>query len=111
MMLTEGWVTQIITSWYFSISMFRFSDQVWKGMQMTEVMTLLTSVSGHAIVKSFSGTDVTQRCCQTNEPKHKDSFDAHFYEVTKERHSVRAASRFSLKVLRVESDLCELNRL
>ena len=41
--------------------MFRFSDQVWKGMQMTEVMTLLTSVSGHAIVKSFSGTDVTQQ--------------------------------------------------
>jgi len=30
-------------------------------MQMTEVMTLLTSVSGHAIVKSFSGTDVTQQ--------------------------------------------------
>ena len=28
---------------------------------MTEVMTLLTSVSGHAIVKSFSGTDVTQQ--------------------------------------------------
>ena len=30
-------------------------------MQMTEVMTLLTSVSGHALVKSFSGTDVTQQ--------------------------------------------------
>ena len=50
-------------------------------------------------------------CCQTNEPKHKDSFDAHFYEVTKERHSVRAESRFSLKLVRVESDICELNRL
>ena len=34
-----------------------------------------------------------------------------FYKVTKDRHSVRAASRFSLKVLRFESDLCELNRL
>ena len=34
-----------------------------------------------------------------------------FYEVTKERHSVRAASRLSLNVLRFESDLCELNRL
>jgi len=34
-----------------------------------------------------------------------------FYEVTNERHSVRAASRFSLNVLRFESDLCELNRL
>ena len=41
-------------------------------------------------------------CCQTNEPKHQYSFDAHVYEVTKERHSVRAASRFSLNVLRVE---------
>jgi hypothetical protein len=30
-------------------------------MQMTEVMTLLTSVSGHALVKSFSGSDVTQQ--------------------------------------------------
>ena len=38
--------------------MFRFSDKVWKGMQMTEVMTLLTSVSGHSLVKSFSGPDV-----------------------------------------------------
>ena len=28
---------------------------------MTEVMTLLTSASGHALVKSFSGTDVTQQ--------------------------------------------------
>ena len=34
-----------------------------------------------------------------------------FYGVTKERHSVRAASRLSLNVLRFESDLCELNRL
>ena len=41
--------------------MFRISDQVWKGMQMTEVMTLLTSVSGHALVKSFSSTDLTQQ--------------------------------------------------
>ena len=52
-----------------------------------------------------------QRCCQTNEPKHQYSFDGYVYEVTKERHSVRAASRFSLNVLRFESDLCELNRL
>ena len=51
------------------------------------------------------------RCCQTNEPKHQYSFDEYVYEVTKERHSVRAASLFSLNVLRFESDLCELNRL
>ena len=41
--------------------MFRFSDQVWKGMQMNEVMTFLTYVSGHALVKSFSGSDVMQQ--------------------------------------------------
>ena len=41
--------------------MFRTSDQVWKEMQMTEVMTLLTSVSGHSLLKSFSGTDVIQQ--------------------------------------------------
>ena len=34
-----------------------------------------------------------------------------FYGVTKERHSVRAASRLSLNVQRFESDLCKLNRL
>jgi hypothetical protein len=54
---------------------------------------------------------LTKWCCQTNEPKHQYSFDEFFYEVTKERHSVRAASRLSLKVQRFESDLCELKRL
>ena len=51
------------------------------------------------------------RCCQTNAPKHQYSFDEYFYEVTKERHSLRTASLLSLNVLRFESDLCELNRL
>ena len=51
------------------------------------------------------------RCCQTNEPKHQYLFDGNFYEITKQRHSVRAASRFSLNVLRFESDFCQLNRL
>ena len=54
-------LTEIITYWYFSASMFRFSEQVWKGMQMGEVMTLLTSVSGRSLVKSFSATDVIQQ--------------------------------------------------
>jgi len=35
--------------------MFRISDQVLKGIKMTEVMILLTSVSSHALSKSFSG--------------------------------------------------------
>ena len=45
------------------------------------------------------------------ETKHQYSFDGYDYEITKERHSVRAASRFSLNVLRFKSDFCELNRL
>ena len=28
-------------------------------MQMGEVVTILTSASGHSLVKSFSGTDIT----------------------------------------------------
>ena len=52
-----------------------------------------------------------RRCCQTNEPKHQYLVDGYFYEITKERHSVRAASRLSLNVRRFESDICELNRL
>ena len=39
-------------------------------------------------------------CCQTNEHEHQYLVDGNFYEVTKQRHSVRAASRFSLNVLR-----------
>ena len=50
-------------------------------------------------------------CCQTNEPKLQYLVDGYFYENTKERHSVRAASLLSLNALRFESDLCELNRL
>ena len=47
-------------------------------------------------------------CCQTNRLKHQKHEEREFYEAIRERHSVRAASRFSLKVLRFESDLCEL---
>ena len=46
--------------------------------------------------------------CQTNQLKHQKPVEREFYEAIRERHSVRAASRFSLKVLRVDSDLCEL---
>ena len=52
---------EIIIYWHFSTSMFSFSDDVLKGMLMGEVMTLLTSVSGHPLVKSFSGADVIQQ--------------------------------------------------
>ena len=46
--------------------------------------------------------------CQTNRFKHQKPGERGFYEAIRERHSVRAASRLSLKVLRVDSDLCEL---
>ena len=43
--------------------------------------------------------------CQTNRLKHHKPWERGFYEAIRECHSVRAASRFSLKVLRVDSDL------
>ena len=43
---------------------------------------------------------LTKWCCQANETKHQYLVAGYFYEVTKERHSVRAASRLSLKVQR-----------
>ena len=46
------------------------------------------------------------RWCQTNRLKHHKPWERAFYEAIRDRHSVRAASRFSLKVLRFESDLC-----
>ena len=50
-------------------------------------------------------------CCQTNRLKHQKPEERAFYEAIRERHSVRAASRFTLKVVRVDIDFCELNRL
>ena len=52
--------------------------------------------------------EFSARSCQTNRLKHQKPGEREFYEAIRERHSVRAASRFSLKVLRVDSDLCEL---
>ena len=39
--------------------------------------------------------------CQTNQLKHQKSWERGFYEVMRVRHSVRAASRFSLKLVRL----------
>ena len=52
-----------------------------------------------------------KRWCQKNRLKHQKPWEREFYEAIRERHSVRAASRLSLNVPRIESDLCELNRL
>ena len=49
-------------------------------------------------------------CCQTTRLKHQQSKSVKFYEITNERHSVRAVSRLSLKVLRCDSDFCDLKR-
>ena len=88
------------------------------------IYTDLTVQDQHSIISQVSHANLLTKlygsqhrqvyqsgCCQTNEPKHKYLVDGYFYEITKERHSVRAASRFSLNVLRFESDLCELNKL
>jgi hypothetical protein len=55
-----------------------------------------------------AGNKQWRRCCQSNRLKHQKPEEREFYEAIRERHSVRAASQFSLKVLRFESDLCEL---
>jgi len=55
--------------------------------------------------------DLAARAIRLKIPRISIHLMAIFYEVTKERHSVRAASRCSLKLLRFESDLCEWNRL
>jgi hypothetical protein len=52
--------------------------------------------------------DLPTWCCQTNRLKHQKHEEREFYEAIRERHFVRAESRFSLKLVRVESDLCEL---
>ena len=69
-----------------------------------KIVTILQAVDNLII------NGISWRCCQTNELKHQYLVDGYFYEITKERHSVRAASRLSLNVLRFEGDLCELNR-
>jgi len=55
--------------------------------------------------------DLAARAIRLKIPRISIHLMAIFYEVTKERHSVRAASRCSLKLLRFQSDLCEWNRL
>ena len=40
-----------------------------------------------------------------------EALERGFYEAIRERHSVRAASRLSFKVLRFKRDLFEFNRL
>ena len=62
----------------------------------------------------ITGTGIMRmwwRRFQTNRLKHRKRWELAFYEAIREHHSERAASWFSLNVLRVESDLCELNRL
>ena len=50
-------------------------------------------------------------CCQTNEPKHQYLVGGYFYEVTKERHSVRAVSRIIVNVMRYGTDRRTLDKL
>jgi len=68
----------------------------------------LAGASREALMSEWREVVGRPRWCQTNRLKHHKPWERAFYEAIRERHSVRAASRFSLKVLRVDSDLCEL---
>ena len=51
---------EIVTYRCFSKSMFMFSCQVLKETQMSEILTILTSATGHPLVEGFNGKDLTQ---------------------------------------------------
>ena len=72
--------------------MFRFSDRVWKEMQMGEVLTILTSASGHSLVKRFRGPDVIQQPFSTGK----------LYNVSEE--PVSDLKSLSALLQRLESD-------
>ena len=94
------------------VSGVRYPHKGHKGLGSGKTPTLTRKqVRAHLDAPDTSTIQGLRGCCQTNEPEHHYSFGYNFYKVTKERHSVRAALRLSLNVLRVESDLCELNRL
>ena len=86
---------------------------IWKRIRLAFLSTKLLN----AIVEGTTNRDLTIKMLTQHGAVRQTSasisihMTAIFYEITKERHSVRAASRFSLNVLRFESDLCELNRL
>ena len=46
-----------------------------------------------------------QRCCQTNRPTHQKPWERAVYDAMKERHSITAASQFSLKLVRLSQPL------
>ena len=55
-----------------------------------------------------AAVDAKDGWCQTNRLKYQKPVERAFYEAIRERHSERAASRFILKLVRVDSDLCAL---
>jgi|GEM_PF-3030575 len=81
----------------------RYSDE--------DVLKLLREIDVHL----HDGLDVVSACrkagisdkgtVRQSSPSISIGLSTLFYEIIKERHSVRAASRLSLKVLRFESDL------
>ena len=58
----------------------------------------------------YERSAIVTKICK-NRLKHQRPQDRVLFDEKRKRHSVRAASRLSLKVLRFESDLYELNIL
>ena len=79
------------------------SDVILHGA-LASILAYANDTAQSGVVSSGAG----RGCYQTNWIKQHKPWERAFYEAIRERHSVRAASRLSLKVLRVDSDLCEL---
>ncbi|MDA9990931.1 DNA methyltransferase [Paracoccaceae bacterium] len=111
---TNGGMGSFYRSQHELIGVFSKSSKFQNNIQLGKHGRYRTNLWTYTGVTSF-GTNRDQDladhptgCCQTNRLKHQKPEERAFYEAIRERHSVRAASRFSLKVLRVDSDLCEL---
>ena len=79
-------------------------DYLWTCFEVAEC-------SGNFGLRGLFWQDPGQGAVRQTSPSISIHMTVIFYEITKERHSVRAASRLILKVVRFESDLWELNRL
>ena len=102
-------------------------DEYWSHLRMTAPDRIGRSLlkSGYKTYSRNTQLDVSsaaEQCItlpealetyvtQKGAGKPKKPGERALYEAIRERHSVRAASRFSLKVLRFEGDLCDLNGL
>ena len=57
------------------------------------------------VATDLEASKLLYRCCQTNRLKHQKPWEREFYEAIRERHSVRTASRLSLKLVHLSLPL------